>query len=383
MKASCPRVSLGELLRLERRAVTIQPGANYQEIGIYCFGRGIFHKEPRNGLEVGDKDLFLLKEGDFILQVTFAWEGAIAIVSSAEDGMYGSTRYPTFRVDEGRCVAEFLLNYFKTKQGLQQLANICPGSAGRNRVLNIKRIPEVFIPLPSLLEQQRLVNLIRGVSTQIEEASALRQQSKNEIAMLYRSILLTDRNVKVRPMSGLVRLREPDVCVQADETYHFAGVYSFGRGVFKSQVKTGMEFSYPRLTRLRTGDFVYPKLMAWEGALGVVPSECDGMVVSTEFPVFEIDEDLILPEVLDIHFRNPNVWPALSGASTGTNVRRRRLNPADFLRYEFPVPSKTVQFELRRVMSETAPLRALQSETHAELDAILPSILSEAFSGAL
>ena len=99
MSKAWPTVSLGELLRLERRRVQVEPEKLYQEIGIYCFGRGIFHKTPRTGFEVGDKDLFLMKQGDFILQVTFAWEGAIAIVSAAEDGMYGSTRYPTFRVD--------------------------------------------------------------------------------------------------------------------------------------------------------------------------------------------------------------------------------------------------------------------------------------------
>src|ERR1043166_8629250 len=128
-----PRVSLGELLRLERRPVKVETEKLYQEIGIYSFGRGIFHKAPRTGLEVGDKDLFLMKRDDFILQVTFAWEGAIAIVSAAEDGMYGSTRYPTFRVDEGRCEPKFLLNYLKTEAGLQQVVKICPGSAGRNR----------------------------------------------------------------------------------------------------------------------------------------------------------------------------------------------------------------------------------------------------------
>src|ERR1039458_1109383 len=120
VKIPWPTVSLGELLRLERRRVKVEPEELYQEIGIYCFGRGIFQKTPRTGFEVGDKDLFLMKEGDFILQVTFAWEGAIAIVSAEEDGMYGSTRYPTFRVDESRCIPQFLLNYFRTEGGLQQ-----------------------------------------------------------------------------------------------------------------------------------------------------------------------------------------------------------------------------------------------------------------------
>ena len=180
MSKSWPRVSLGELLRLERRPVTVEPDKLYQEIGIYCFGRGILHKTPPTGFEVGDKDLFLMKEGDFILQVTFAWEGAIAIVSAAEDGMFGSTRYPTFRVDESRCAPHFLLNYFRTEESLKQLVNICPGSAGRNRVLSIKRIQEVLVPLPLLAEQRRVVARIEELAAQIHEARTVRQQAGEE-----------------------------------------------------------------------------------------------------------------------------------------------------------------------------------------------------------
>jgi len=186
---------------------------------------------------------------------------------------------------------------------------------------------------------------------------------------------------KIALLEGLVKLRSPDVTVRTDETYQFAGVYCFGRGVFKAARKSGMDFAYPRLTRLRAGEFVYPKLMAWEGALGVVPPECDGCVVSTEFPVFEVLEDLVLPEVLDTHFRTPSVWPTMSGASTGTNVRRRRLNPQDFLDYEMPLPSRETQMTLRKVRAEVDALKRLQAETAAELDALLPAILDRAFKG--
>src|ERR1035441_8670478 len=189
VKIPWPTVSLGELLRLERRRVKVEPEELYQEIGIYCFGRGIFHKTPRTGFEVGDKDLFLMKEGDFILQVTFAWEGAIAIVSAEEDGMYGSTRYPTFRVDESRCIPQFLLNYSRSEGGLQQLVKICPGSAGRNRVLSIKRIPEVLVPLPPLAEQRRVVARIEALAAQIHEARTLRHQAAEEAEALHLSVL--------------------------------------------------------------------------------------------------------------------------------------------------------------------------------------------------
>jgi type I restriction enzyme S subunit len=123
--------------------------------------------------------------------------------------------------------------------------------------------------------------------------------------------------------------------------------------------------------------------MAWEGALGIVPSECDGCVVSTEFPVFEVNEDRVLPEVLDIYFRTPTVWPELSGASTGTNVRRRRLNPVDFLNYRMPLPSRALQEGLRKVKAEVDELERLQAETSADLDALLSSVLSRGLAGRL
>jgi type I restriction enzyme, S subunit len=155
------------------------------------------------------------------------------------------------------------------------------------------------------------------------------------------------------------------------------------RGVFRGLERQGMEFAYPRLSRLRAGDFVYPKLMAWEGALGVVPDECDGLVVSTEFPVFEVNRERVFPEVLDVYFRTPSVWPKLSGASTGTNVRRRRLNPADFLKHRMPLPSAATQVRLRDVKQRIDSVKRLHAETAKELDAMVPAVLDKAFRGEL
>jgi type I restriction enzyme S subunit len=239
------------------------------------------------------------------------------------------------------------------------------------------------IPLPPLPEQRRIVARIEELAAKINEARWLREELRKKTETLCRVILLDDTESKLVPMWELVRLRSPDVKVQQDENYQFAGVYCFGRGVFRAQKKIGMEFAYTQLTRLRAGNFVYPKLMAWEGALGIVPPECDGCMVSTEFPVFEVIEDRVLPEVLDTYFRSPQVWPELSGASTGTNVRRRRLNPSDFLDYKMPLPTIATQKRLRKVRKQVDALTKLQNETAAEIQAMLPSILDRAFKGEL
>ena len=244
--------------------------------------------------------------------------------------------------------------------------------------------PEPTLPA-HLSEQRRIVARIEDLAARIEEARGLRRQAMEEAEALRRAMIFgpSQRESRLTKMSELVTLRQPDVSVVPQETYHFAGVYSFGRGVFRGDAKTGMEFRYPRLTRISEGNFIYPKLMAWEGALGSVPKECDGLVVSPEFPVFEVDESKVLPETLDVYFRTASVWPQLSGTSTGTNVRRRRLNPKTFLDYEFPLPSMAAQEQLRVITSKLNRLKRIQTETAAELDALLPSVLDRAFKGRL
>jgi type I restriction enzyme S subunit len=173
----------------------------------------------------------------------------------------------------------------------------------------------------------------------------------------------------------VLRLRAPDVAVEPTQSYQFAGVYCFGRGVFRGQEKLGSEFAYRKLTRVRAGEFVYPKLMAWEGAFGVVPAECDGCHVSPEFPVFEVDSERVLPRFLGLHFQRPAVWATVSGGSTGTNMRRRRLNPADFLRREIPLPplaeQRRIAEHLDAVAARVARVRAALTDSEADLERLL------------
>jgi hypothetical protein len=253
-------------------------------------------------------------------------------------------------------------------------------------LLEAKSPSTAAVPLASCLdEQRRIVARIEQLAAKIQEARYTQIDVVERCDALCRSMIFGNSSDVPVPteMGTIVKLREPDVEVRREGIYSFAGVYCFGKGVFSGTTKSGMEFEYSRLTRLRVGDFVYPKLMAWEGALGVVPPDCDGRVVSPEFPVFEIDQSQVLPETLDVYFRSPSVWPLLAEISTGTNVRRRRLHPSAFLKFKMPLPKMDTQVKLREVKKRVDGLKTLQSETAAELDALMPSILDKAFRGEL
>lgn len=383
MSVSWPIVRLGDVLRLDLDIFPVDAATSYPMVGVLSFGRGLFVREAVECGNTSYRHFLRLKAEHVVMSQLFGWEGALALCSEEFAGKYVSPQFPTFLCDDKRLDRGFLGWFMKRQAFWDDLGTRASGMGDRRRTLNPECLFASEIPLPHLNEQQLIVRRINELASEIETARKLRQEATEEAEALCRAILASDADAIPTPMRELVRLRAPDVEVKTDGVYQFAGVYCFGRGVFRGQQRTGLEFAYPRLTTLHTGNFVYPKLMAWEGALAVVPPECDGCVVSTEFPVFEVLEDLVLPEVLDTYFRTPSVWPEIAGESTGTNVRRRRLNPGDFLNYRLPLPTRRIQERLRAVRAEVSGLHKVNAQTTAELDALLPAILDQAFKGEL
>jgi type I restriction enzyme S subunit len=372
-----PTVKLGEVLRQEREQVGTFDGNGLPVLGVTNID-GV----TQTGVAASeDKSKYLrLRPGRFVYNPYRINVGSIGLSSDLQDGIC-SPAYVVFAPTE-QVITHFIWFFLKSARG-NQLINFYGNRGSVRSALRFDDLCQIEVPLPPLSEQRRIVARIEKLAAQIQEARELRRQVEEEAEALLRSLLTRATSIIPTPMRQLVHLRQPDVVVDRDAVYQFAGVYSFGRGVFKGDRKSGMDFAYPRLTRLRAGEFVYPKLMAWEGALGIVPFECDGCVVSPEFPVFIVNKNYVLPEVLDVYFRTPSVWPMLAGESTGTNVRRRRLNPKDFLDYAFPLPAMETQLLFRNVQAEVDALKRLQAESATELDALLPAVLDRAFKGEL
>jgi type I restriction enzyme S subunit len=344
-----PYLPLADVAPLVRRVISPEPDAAYTELGVRSFNKGTFHRRTVKGAEFTWQELYLVRKNDLVFSNIMAWEGAVALARLDDDGCVGNHRMLTCACDETRVNPAFLAHYFKTPEGITKLVGASTGTVARNRTLTATALGRITVPVPPLAVQDHIVRHLEQLAEMTARIDKHLDAVESDAQRLIRSYVFHPegkQSPKIR-MSELVSQRQPDVAVDSTSQYRFAGVYSFGRGVFPSAVKMGSEFAYERLSTVRTGDFIYPKLMAWEGALGVVPTECNGMVVSPEFPVFTVNTDAVLPEVLDIYFRTPDVWPALADISGGTNARRRRLQPGSFLKYEMTVPKMSKQLQIR------------------------------------
>jgi type I restriction enzyme S subunit len=151
---------LRRILSQKKRPVEVQQDLSYQEIGVRSWGCGIFHKDPLNGALLEEKSVYRIEPGDFVLNIVFAWEGAVAIASEHERGMVGSHRFPTFLVSE-EVDPEYLLMVLQIEQGRWLMQVNSPGAAGRNKTIRLNQFLDEEIPLPPLSIQRELVCRVR------------------------------------------------------------------------------------------------------------------------------------------------------------------------------------------------------------------------------
>lgn len=375
MKSGWQFVKLGDVLYEVSRPEPVDPLREYTTLGVRWYAQGLFAKDKLMGHQIAAPKIYRVEAGDFVYNRLFAWKGSFAVADSSVSNCFVSNEFPCFRSDERILDVRYLHSYFRQEFSWTAALGLSSGATptSRNRLKEAAFL-SLKVPLPPIEEQRRIVARIDEVHQHLMAADTLRKSAFAELHAICRALVLNDPSTKQLVVGEVVRQKPLNVIVEPDVSYQFAGVYSFGRGVFKGGVKTGTEFAYPKLSRVKSGDFIYPKLMAWEGALGVVPDDCDGCVVSPEFPVFGIDKTKVLPDVFDVYFRDPNTWESLQGGSTGTNVRRRRLNPTDFLKLKIPVPSMVTQQKLAAIRSHQRRIQGISAD--AGSSAVLASLLN-------
>ncbi len=374
-----PVVALGEVAKRVQRSEPPQPGTPYRQIGVRLWGQGAYQRETVDGSETKYPVFYRVQKDDIIVNKIWARNGSVAVVTANLDGSFGSSEFPTYEVDRTVLLPGWFAWFTKTPELWGQCDNLSRGTSGQNR-LRPERFLDVLLPFPPLNEQQRIVAKLDRMAGLVGEAKATRANIRHEVQVLLRALAhgAPEQPHPTVPFGEVALQRPVDTEVEPDSEYQFAGVYSFGRGVFRSGVKAGSEVSYKKLTRLERDDFTYPKLMAWEGALGVVPEECAGCYVSPEFPVFQINKETLHPTAVDAYFKDPLVWPSLVGTSKGTNARRRRLHPDTLRTHHIPIPPKGIQQTIRDIVERLNPSSVEKEVT--ELDALIPTLLNRVFN---
>ena len=187
---------LSNFLTLTARP-TARPNVAYKALGLRCHGKGTFVRFVEDPKQVQMDTLFQVKKDDLIVNITFAWEGAVAIVSEQDEQSLVSHRFPTFVFDHSKALPEYLRQVVITPWFIFKMGLVSPGGAGRNRVLNKTDFLKIEIPLPDIDEQSRISRFLGAADREIdllrEQLENVKQQKKG----LMQKLLTGEIRVKI------------------------------------------------------------------------------------------------------------------------------------------------------------------------------------------
>lgn len=165
-----------------------KPDVPYLGIGLRSHGKGTFLKYDEQPEKNSMDKFYVVRPNDLIVNITFAWEQAIAIVRPEEDGALASHRFPTYTFIEEKGHPDFFRFYILQPRMKFMLEMISPGGAGRNRVMSKSDFIKLEFHLPDYKEQTAIAQVLQAADKEIAllktKAKKLREQKKGLMQQL-------------------------------------------------------------------------------------------------------------------------------------------------------------------------------------------------------
>jgi len=395
MSAAWPTVALGDVLRRSGHMIPLDPEASYKEVTVRINGKGVVERRQVQGIEIAADRRYRARSGQFIISRIDARHGASGLIPDDLDGAVVTNDFPLFDVVKDRLDPAFLGWMSKTASFVELCKRASEGTTNRVR-LSEDHFKALHIPLPPLNEQRRIVARIEELAAKEAEARGLRSLALDEVEALSRSV--TDSTYKrLTSEIGLSHLRT--ACTSITDGDHLTPAFSEGgvKFIFVGNVSTAQlhfngvkyvtsqYFQGLSATRVpRRGDLLYSAVGATLGIPAVVNVD-DDFCFQRHVAILKPDRTKALSHFLWHMLKSQTVFDKAWASTTGS---AQPTIPLRAIR-ELPIPlppldrQKQVVAELDALQAKVDAVKALQAETAAELDAMLPAILDKAFKGGL
>jgi type I restriction enzyme S subunit len=394
-------VRLGEVLTRSAETTVISPEAEYREITVKLRGKGVVLRGLTSGARLAGSRRFWAKTDNFILSRIDARNGATGIIPPELDGAVVSNDFPLLCLDDDRVDPVFLGWLTKTENFVELCRHASEGTTNRVR-LKEERFLSLEIPLPSLAEQRRMVVRIEELATKIAEARSLREkavEAAETLAVSEGRALLNSMDIKPTSLGSMLAPdREgiqtgPFGAQLSSEEFTEKGVpvLTIGNVQYSGLDTRKLKFVAPEkageLSRycVQEGDVLFAR-MGTVGRCCVVPKNADGWLINYHIIRVALDSNHIDPRFLHWTIRSSSdIETYLQSKIRGAT--REGVNSKIVSGLPCRVPSlaeqRCIVAYLDGLQTKVDALKRLQTETAAELYAMLPAILDRAFKGEL
>ena len=146
-------------------------------------------------------------------------------------------------------------------------------------------------------------------------------------------------------LSELLFFNDQKISIIPDMQYTRLTVRLFAKGITERDTLMGKDIGTKRQTPVRAGQFVISKIDGKSGALGIIPSQYEGAIVTQDFLTFDINTNRVLPDYLMLVMQNEDFYSQFKDTSVGS-TGRRRLSQKTLMNTSIALPSLTEQHEM-------------------------------------
>ena len=140
------------------------------------------------------------------------------------------------------------------------------------------------------------------------------------------------------PLREILARSEDWISIDPEKDYRQVTIRLWGKGAVLRGTVKGSAIAASEQLRVKKGQFIMSKIDARHGAFGLIPAELDGAVVSSDFPVFDVDTTRLIPRFLN--WMSKTAWfVALCSSASEGSTNRVRLKEERFLNQRVPLPT--------------------------------------------
>lgn len=375
-----PKVALGELLRRSDESAVLDPTAEYHEVTIKLWGKGVVSRGKVRGGDVMSLRR-IVRTNQLILSKIDARNGAIGLVPSELNGAIVSNDFPSFEFrDSNRCDAQFMGWLVRSSPFVELCKAASEGTTNRVRIKE-ERFLDQKITLPPLAEQQALVARLDALAEKTRQVEAhldaVERHAEHLLALRFRDAVA---HAPLRPMADVAPLVRREVVIDPEKSYTELGVRSFYKGVFHRRTVPGSDFSWQDLYRIQIDDLIFSNIMAWEQAIAIAQAQDDGCVGNHRMLACEVDRELAVPGFLWYYFTTDEGFAKIYAASPGTAARNRTMTAPALMAINVPTPPLPIQQTFDRLHADVTALKARHAAIRQANAALLPATLERVFA---
>lgn len=376
-----PTVALGDLLSRSTETADIAPDAEYHEVTIKLWGKGVVSRGKVRGSDVVSVRR-AVRANQLILSKIDARNGAIGMVPPELDGAIVSNDFPSFDFrDVRRCDPAFMGWLVRSTPFVALCKAASEGTTNRVRIKEDRFLAKQ-IALPPLAEQQALVARLDALAEKTRQLEAhldaAERDAEHLLALRFRDAIA---DAPMRPMAEVAPLVRREVAIDPQASYTELGVRSFYKGTFHRRTVAGSEFTWQKMFRVEEGDLIFSNIMAWEQAIALAKPEDHGCVGNHRMLTCVADQAKAVPGFLAYYFMTDEGFAKVYAASPGTAARNRTLIATNLEAIEVPVPPLPIQQSFDRLQAEVTALKAKHATIRHANAALLPATLERVFSG--